>query len=143
MRDPIEIKLLPDGTEEVRTTGSDPYLQERRAADEARLREAVEQMRQQGIPRPVALLVQEGVTVAVPQGAIPVRIEGEPGWRAHVTTPVQARLLLKPFYRKASDFFRVPMWPVSYCTAQFYAGGWAEAYESCFWADDSANEESP
>lgn len=75
MSDAIQSRLLPAGLH-------------------ARLREAVERMRLRGIGHPVAVYLEEGSKVSIPDWSIEVRLEASAGWRVHVVAPEDARRML-------------------------------------------------
>jgi hypothetical protein len=132
-----------DGTINVRTDDSDPYLAEARAADAKQAHMAIALFREQGCPRPVVIVVPEGVPFTVPPDSISFANRGFPGpTQTHVTRPDHARQALRPIFgAQAARLFRVSSWPAGYFTVSLLRGGGAEVYESRSWAD--AREDTP
>src|SRR4051794_23096261 len=88
IRDGVEYQTLSDGTINVRTAdGADPYLEERRAADDAAVEKAVKHFRWLGHARPVLLRVAPGKMPNIPSDARAVPLQNDrPGWSAYLLT---------------------------------------------------------
>ena len=135
--------ICDDGSTGVVTSTTDPYLQEARAADDARLREIVEEWRARGVGRPVIVFVQDGfpARIQIPPTAAAYVLTVPGGQTAHVMTTRQAREALRPFFpSRAKSLFRVPRWELSYWSVYLDASGSIEVLESLFWADVPESE---
>jgi hypothetical protein len=110
--------LLDDGTLDVRTDDSDPYLAEARAKDQAGIERALVHFRARGEPRPVLFQVHDGGRLnPAPEDAVLVPCLEIPAITFYVMPRSAARGILEQMVGKqARRWFRTPMWPSSYWT---------------------------
>jgi hypothetical protein len=123
----VEIRVLPDGTVDVRTNDTNPSFAKDRARENTELQAALDAFRARGVARPVVITCTERsektarlwrlLEPTLTASGLLVNSSSKGGPRHLVIPTDSARKALRAVFGKAaSRLFRVPSWPVSYWT---------------------------
>jgi hypothetical protein len=150
--DRVKQRVDADGTITVRTNDNDPYSNERRARQDAELQATLDVWRARGVPRPVLfvrdnLLSEETarswrqLEPALKELGISTFSSYSDDCRHYLVTPDAACKLLRDLTGlDTSQYFRQPMFPLSYWIVGVIPGGVSLA-EGRTAKDDAAAEQ--